>query len=249
MASPAVQLSALAASLPKPAAAIPTKPTTGPFSGGAGDTPGERIINSYNAIQPWAQYSVELGAWAVGYLPWPIGLIAPQMNIGYSGVEPLTRAAVYSLAYAIDGQSELIAPTIKNGIQTSVNNVVQGEAAWIASFFPPLPPIGGGATVVAPRAAARAAASTPLAATVASGAKAAAAAPAPKAAAAETSTAVVSRTAPAATAASSAPSDLGTATADTPAKPAPASRGHRATRVAKGNPGAASSAKASRAGR
>lgn len=147
-ASPAVQLSALAVTLPKP-----TKPLTNPFGGATGATPGERIINGYNAVQPWVQYGVELGAWGVGWLPWPIGLIAPQMNIGYSAVEPLSRAAVYSVAYAIDGQPELIQPTIKNGIQTSINNLVQGELSWIASYFPPLPPIRG-AAAVAPKAAA-----------------------------------------------------------------------------------------------
>ena len=95
-------------------------------------------------------------------MPWPIGLIAPQMNIGYSAVEPLSQyPAVYSVAYAIDGQPELIPPTIKNGIQTSVNNLVQGELSWIASYFPPLPPIGGAAAVVAPKPPHRAAASAP----------------------------------------------------------------------------------------
>ena len=49
-ASPAVQLSALAVSLPKP-----TKPVlTNPFGGRRRSTPGERIINGYNAIEPWA---------------------------------------------------------------------------------------------------------------------------------------------------------------------------------------------------
>jgi hypothetical protein len=154
-ASPTVQLSALAISLPKP-----TKPLTNPFGGATGATPGERIINGYNAVQPWVQYGVELGAWGVGWLPWPIGLIAPQLNIGYSAVEPLSRALVYSVAYAVDGQPELIQPTIKNGIQTSVHNLVQGELSWIASYFPPLPPIGG-AAVVAPKVVARAGASVP----------------------------------------------------------------------------------------
>ena len=65
MASPAVQLSALAATLPLPAAAKPpTKPTTNPFGGGnPSDSPGQRIINSYNALQPWVQYGVDLSAW------------------------------------------------------------------------------------------------------------------------------------------------------------------------------------------
>lgn len=225
-ASPTVQLSALAISLPKP-----TKPLTNPFGGNTGATPGERIINGYNAIQPWAQYGVELSAWTVGWAPWPIGLIAPQMNIGYSAVEPLSRATVYSVAYAVDGQFDLIQPTIKNGIQTSVNNLVQGELGWIASFFPPLPPIRGAAAVKLPKAPVRAAATT--------------AAAAPKRAAA----AVVPRVKPAAATAVSKPAAAVQAPA-TEARKSPAPRTHKGTRsAAKRAPGAAGSEKSGRSGR
>lgn len=245
MASPAIQLSALASVLPKPAAAaFPTKPTTSPFGGGGtASTPGERIINSYNAIQPWVQYGVELSAWGVSWLPWPIGLIAPQMNIGYSGLEPVTRALTYSVAYALDGQWDLIQPTIKNGIQTGVNNLVQGEIGWIAGFFPPLPPFGA-ATVAGPRAATRAAASssTPAVAPAAvSTTVGVPAAPAPAKAAAVISLVKPARRnqvtpAPAAATVTSSPQ-------------ASATRSHKGTRSATGAPRAASSVKAGRAGR
>ena len=72
-----------------------------------------------------------------------------------SGVSALNQAAVYSVAYALDGQQDLIGPTLKNGVQTAVNNIVQGEISWIASYFPPRPPINGGATVAAPTAPVR----------------------------------------------------------------------------------------------
>ena len=93
------------------------------------------------------------------------------MIIGYSGVSALNQAAVYSVAYALDGQQDLIGPTLKNGVQTAVNNIVQGEISWIASYFPPRPPINGGATVAAPTAPVRAAASTPSIAATGSGEK------------------------------------------------------------------------------
>lgn len=137
--SAAVALSAVAAALPQPAAALPSIP--GPFVGEPNTSPGDWIINGYNAIEPWIQYGVELGAWAVGWLPWPIGLAGAQLTIGYSGLQPITQALVYSTAYLIDGQFDLIGPTITEGIQTGVNNFIQGEIAWFASFFPPLPPI------------------------------------------------------------------------------------------------------------
>jgi hypothetical protein len=134
-----VQLRAAIAALPLPAAALPNIPD--PIDVGSGDSAGDAIINGYNAIEPWVQYSVELGAWAVGWLPWPIGLAAPQMIIAYSGIQPVTQALVYSTAYLIDGEFDLIGPTITNGIQTGVDNVIAGEISWFASFFPPLPPI------------------------------------------------------------------------------------------------------------
>ena len=159
--APAIQLSAAVAALPQPAAsARPTRPTTGPFPSGPAASAGQGIINAYNAIEPWVQYSVELGAWTVSWLPWPIGLIAPQMNIGYSAIEPITQASVYSLAYLIDGQIDLIGPTLRNGVQTGVNNLVQGEAGWIASFFPPLPPRTRQVLAGAAKNVARAAGST-----------------------------------------------------------------------------------------
>jgi hypothetical protein len=140
LASPAVQLSAAIAALPLPAAAaLPGIP--GPIDVGSADSAGDWIINGYNAIEPWVQYSVELGAWAVSWLPWPIGLAAAQMNIAYNGIQPVTEALVYSTAYLIDGEFDLIGPTITNGIQTGVDNFIQGEISWFASFFPPLPPI------------------------------------------------------------------------------------------------------------
>ena len=142
LASPAVQLRAAIAALPLPAAAAAALPNIpDPIDVGSADSTGDSIINGYNAIEPWVQYSVELGAWAVGWLPWPIGLAAPQMIIAYSGIQPVTQALVYSTAYLIDGEFDLIGPTITNGIQTGVDNVIAGEISWFASFFPPLPPI------------------------------------------------------------------------------------------------------------
>ena len=261
MASPAVQLSALAAALPQPAASKPTKPVTGPFGGGGTATSaGQRIINSYNAIQPWAQYSVDLGAWGVGFMPFPVSLAAPQMTIGYSGVEPITQAGVYSVAYALDGKWKLIGPTVKNGVDTAYANVVRGEIGWVTSYFPPLPPIGGGASLVTPKVAARATAATPSAAVP--GVKPATA---PKVVAPQAPVSIVSvpadpapavevlpeaKAAPVVSArvvSAPSPAAASAAPSETAAKSSSVTRGHKSMRTAaKGNPGAASSVKAGR---
>lgn len=131
--SAAVELAAALLPLPEPLTANVT---------GMSSTPGDWIINAYNAIQPWVAYGVELFAWAVEWLPWPIGLLAPQADIIYSGWQPFAESVVYSLAFLVDGQFDLILPTLSNGIQTGISTLIQGEIDWIASFFPPLPPIG-----------------------------------------------------------------------------------------------------------
>lgn len=110
------------------------------------ESPGDWIINAYNTVQPWVEYGVELFAWAVEWLPWPIGLLAPQADIVYGGWQPFAQSVVYSLAYLVDGRFDLIIPTLTLGVQTGVSNLIQGEIAWIASFFPPLPPIGSAQT-------------------------------------------------------------------------------------------------------
>lgn len=116
------------------------------------ESPGDWIINAYNTVQPWVEYGVELFAWAVEWLPWPIGLLAPQADIVYGGWQPFAQSVVYSLAYLVDGRFDLIIPTLTLGVQTGVTNLIQGEIAWIASFFPPLPPIGSAQTTTTARA-------------------------------------------------------------------------------------------------
>ena len=139
--SPAVELTAALSAFPSLPDIINV--------GGLGESPGDWIINAYSIVQPWVAYGVELFAWATEWLPWPIGLLAPQANIVYSGWQPFAESVVYSFAFLVDGQFDLIVPTLTAGIQTGITNLVQGEISWILSFFPPLPPIGGAAAAAA----------------------------------------------------------------------------------------------------
>lgn len=153
VASPAVALTA----------AFPQLPIVD-FSGVA-ESPGDWIINAYGVIQPWVAYGVELFAWATEWLPWPIGLLAPQSDIIYDAWQPFAESVVYSLAFLVDGEFDLILPTLSVGIQTGITNLVQGEIDWILSFFPPLPPIGFAAAAATTRTVGRLAQSAPAAAT------------------------------------------------------------------------------------
>jgi len=155
--APASSTASSTASSPRPAAAASLPPFPVPVPGPAAGSAGEAIINAYNAIEPWAQWVFEVAAWAAG---WLVGWLAQQINIAYDTGEPIVAALVYSFAFAIDGQFNLIGPTLVNGVQTAVTNLVRGEVAWVLALLPPLPPgpvfqtaAAGSRTAAAPAAA------------------------------------------------------------------------------------------------
>ncbi len=129
----------------------------------ANNAASDAIINAYNAIEPWVQWGFEVAAWAVGYVPYA-GYFGSQINIAYNTGEPLVQSWVYSFAYLIDGNVSLIGPTLVNGIQQSITNLVQGEIQWILGYLPPLPPIPPFAATAPSRLAAPAAAAGAVAA-------------------------------------------------------------------------------------
>lgn len=160
LSSAAVELTAALQPLLQPGAAAEASAAAAAFVGAdateAAQSAGDWIINAYYAIQPWVEYGVQLFAWAFEWLPWPIGLLAPQAYIVYGGWQPFAESVAFSLAFLVDGEFDLVLPTLAAGIQTGLSNLVQGEIAWILSFFPPLPPIGfAAATAPAGRSAAR----------------------------------------------------------------------------------------------
>ena len=135
-----IELSAGVAPLLAPFTSATAAVNPGPFAAATGSA-GEAIINTFNAVEPFVQYGFELAAWATGYLPWPIGWLGQQIDIAYNTGEPIVQALVYSFAYLIDGQFDLIGPTLSYGLNLAVTNFVDGEIAWILSFLPPLPPL------------------------------------------------------------------------------------------------------------
>jgi hypothetical protein len=135
-----IELSAAVAALPAPFTPATAAANPGPVAAATGSA-GEAIINTFNAVEPFVQYGFELAAWAAGYLPWPIGWLGQQINIAYNTGEPIVQALVYSFAYLIDGQFDLIGLTLSYGLNLAVTNFVEGEIAWLLSFLPPLPPL------------------------------------------------------------------------------------------------------------
>ncbi len=135
-----IELSAAVAPLLAPFTSATAAVNAGPVAAATGSA-GEAIINTFNAVEPFVQYGFELAAWAAGYLPWPIGWLGQQINIAYNTGEPIVQALVYSFAYLIDGQFDLIGLTLSYGLNLAVTNFVDGEIAWVLSFLPPLPPL------------------------------------------------------------------------------------------------------------
>ena len=165
-----IELSAAVAALPAPFTPATAAANPGPVAAATGSA-GEAIINTFNAVEPFVQYGFELAAWAAGYLPWPIGWLGQQINIAYNTGEPIVQALVYSFAYLIDGQFDLIGLTLSYGLNLAVTNFVEGEIAWLLSFLPPLPPLpppppfptaAVASRVAAAAVAARASADTPV---------------------------------------------------------------------------------------
>lgn len=139
IASPAFQLSAAVANLvADPVAADPQASATATATPtGAGDP----IINIYTAVQPWIAYGWELVDWGMSLVP-GLWWIAPGVDLIYFTAQPVVESLVFSFAYLLNGQLDLIGTTIQNGIQTAANNFVQYAINWVYSIvpFPPLPP-------------------------------------------------------------------------------------------------------------
>jgi hypothetical protein len=135
-----IELSAAVAPLLAPFTSATAAVNPGPVAAATGSA-GEAIINTFNAVEPFVQYGFELASWATGYLPWPIGWLGQQIDIAYNTGEPIVQALVYSFAYLIDGQFDLIGLTLSYGLNLAVTNFVEGEIAWLLSFLPPLPPL------------------------------------------------------------------------------------------------------------
>jgi len=155
-----------AAAVVDPSVADPSVADSSAVAAATGSA-GEAIINIFNTVEPFVQYGFELTAWAAGYLPWPIGWLGQQINIAYNTGEPIVQALVYSFAYLIDGQFDLIGPTLAFGFNLAVTNFVQGEINWVLSFLPPLPPLPPPPPFPTAAVASRAAVSGPAAAATA----------------------------------------------------------------------------------
>jgi hypothetical protein len=121
--------------VPATAAAVP-----GPTAAVTG-SPGDTIINAYNYLEPWVAYGFELADWALGFVP-GVWWVSPAVDLAYFTAEPIVQSLVYSFAFLIDGQSELIGPTLQTGLNEAATNFVTYSFYWFTSLvpLPPFPP-------------------------------------------------------------------------------------------------------------
>ncbi len=150
---------------PRPGAAVATAPAAlaaaattvvaGP-SANSITTPIEVAIkNTYNTVEPWAQYGMQWVDYVAGLIP-IVNWFSPAIPLTYYTIEPLVRASTYAFADLIGLNFAAIGPDIWNGITTSSTNFVNGILNWVNIPLPPRPPA---AAVAAPAASLRAAAS------------------------------------------------------------------------------------------
>jgi hypothetical protein len=121
--------------VPAAAAAVP-----GPTAAATG-SPGDTIINAYNYLEPWVAYGFELADWALGFVP-GVWWVSPAVDLAYFTAEPIVQSLVYSFAFLIDGQAELIGPTLQTGVNEAAANFVTYSFYWFTSLvpLPPFPP-------------------------------------------------------------------------------------------------------------
>jgi hypothetical protein len=121
--------------VPAAAAAVP-----GPAAAATG-SPGDTIINAYNYLEPWVAYGFELADWALGFVP-GVWWVSPAVDLAYFTAEPIVQSLVYSFAFLIDGQAELIGPTLQTGVNEAATNFVTYSFYWFTSLvpLPPFPP-------------------------------------------------------------------------------------------------------------
>ena len=120
-----------------PAAAVAVPGPTAAATGSPGDT----IINAYNYLEPWVAYGFELADWALGFVP-GVWWVSPAVDLAYFTAEPIVQSLVYSFAFLIDGQAELIGPTLQTGVNEAAANFVTYSFYWFTSLvpLPPFPP-------------------------------------------------------------------------------------------------------------
>jgi hypothetical protein len=97
----------------------------------------DAIINTYHAIEPWVRYGFELGAYAVGWIPW-VGWLSPQIMIFYRFGERIVESLVVNSAEWLWGPLPFF-EGLRNIARDSWDALVQlGIDEW-NFWLPPLP--------------------------------------------------------------------------------------------------------------
>jgi len=133
-----LDLTATVSPLIQPLAPAAAAVVTGPTAAATG-SPGDTIINAYNFLEPWVAYGFELADWALGFVP-GVWWVSPAVDLAYFTAEPIVQSLVYSFAFLIDGQPELIGPTLQTGVNEAATNFVIYSFYWFTSLVP-LPPV------------------------------------------------------------------------------------------------------------
>jgi hypothetical protein len=122
-----------------PPSAITPFPTPQFESTVAPTSAGSTIKNVYLAVEPWVRYGFEVGAYAVGWVPY-VGWLSPQIMIFYNFGERITRSITFNIADWLDGHITFGQGLINVGVDTFWSAVQLGIDQW-NFWLPPLPPL------------------------------------------------------------------------------------------------------------
>ncbi|MFN3004293.1 hypothetical protein ACK12G_13640 [Mycolicibacterium wolinskyi] len=118
-----------------PAAAVTAAPTALAIAPNLANT----IDNIYLTFEPWVQYGFELGAYALGWVPWVGGWAGGLLMDGYNFGNSLVASAVFNFTDWLRGDGGIAQNLVDFGVDVALSFVWLGID--VANTFIPLPPL------------------------------------------------------------------------------------------------------------
>ncbi|MHC9294228.1 hypothetical protein ACRCUN_17330 [Mycobacterium sp. LTG2003] len=118
-----------------PAAAVTAAPTALAIAPNLANT----IDNIYVTFEPWVEYGFELGAYALGWIPWVGGWAGGLLMDGYNFGQSLVASAVFNFTDWLRGDGGIVANLVDFGVDVALSFVWLGID--VVGTFIPLPPL------------------------------------------------------------------------------------------------------------
>jgi uncharacterized protein YoxC len=118
-----------------PSAAVAAAPTALAIAPHLANT----IDNIYITVEPWVRYGFELGAYALGWVPWVGGWAGGLLMDGYNFGQSLIASGVFNFTDWLRGNGSIVTNLVDFGVDVGLAFIWLGID--VASTFIPLPPL------------------------------------------------------------------------------------------------------------